>query len=584
MGLFTRLWNTLRQLVGLVLPLFSRARDFAALGPTARAVLHILLVAAILALLLWLNWHFIDNIGPLVGRAPYAIQYIYLPLLFGIVYALSWLGWWLWQLLWGEDEASPFPDIDDAWREAVAAPTPRRSTCDAPLFLVLGRPAGGEPALFQAHRCNSSSASAAADRRSARRLGRHRWHLRHLCRRLATGRFARLLVGGGGEAQPCNCCDGEFGRTRHFPQGRLRECRESSPTPMQRVAAPISSRRKNATRFGNWSARMSHGRAPGRTAANRLLKNHEEVERCVARLGHLCKLLTRDRRPFCPVNGVLILLPLAALTDDEEASQAASVCQLDLAAARQNLQMTYPVFAAVCDLETAPGFSEFLARFPSEQRRSPPRAAPLVSELEGEADGPGRSDGPMGMPWAAGNHTSTSCSPPRAARDPDAAAAIRGNAQLYQFMVHLRKASRNLARVLTRGLVWRVSVSAGGGPPADAVRFGGCYLCGTAGDVRGQGFIAGLFRRLKDSENAVSWSPEAVAEEADNLRWTQYGYVVLAVFVAVLLGLGVRLWMLTSAAAVTPPVPQRHSVRRPPLAPLAQECANRQGPSYRFRA
>jgi hypothetical protein len=46
--------------------------------------------------------------------------------------------------------------------------------------------------------------------------------------------------------------------------------------------------------------------------------------------------------------------------------------------------------------------------------------------------------------------------------------------------------------------------------------------------------VAGVFRRLKQCEDVVSWTPEAFAEEEHARRWTQYGYVALAVFVGVI--------------------------------------------------
>ena len=42
-----------------------------------------------------------------------------------------------------------------------------------------------------------------------------------------------------------------------------------------------------------------------------IMKNAPEVERCSARLRHLCRLIVRDRRPYCPANGILFLVPFA---------------------------------------------------------------------------------------------------------------------------------------------------------------------------------------------------------------------------------------------------------------------------------
>src|SRR5207247_8364060 len=79
-----------------------------------------------------------------------------------------------------------------------------------------------------------------------------------------------------------------------------------------------------------------------------------------------CKLIRADRRPWCPVNGVVLLVPWDATEGDESVRLSSNVLNRDLAAARDVLQMRYPTIGVVCDLETARGFNEFRTGFPSE--------------------------------------------------------------------------------------------------------------------------------------------------------------------------------------------------------------------------
>src|SRR5258708_1414570 len=147
MGLFTSIVNGLRWLVGLVLPFFAKARDFQGIGPALRWAIHILLVATILVGLFFLNK--LPVIYNNLTR-PETVRSYWLPLLFVLVYVLGWLGWGLWQLLQPEESYS-FPDIDAAWEEALAGLHQQGiDLTEAPLFLVLGRPAAGEAWLFQA--------------------------------------------------------------------------------------------------------------------------------------------------------------------------------------------------------------------------------------------------------------------------------------------------------------------------------------------------------------------------------------------------------------------------------------------------
>ena len=61
-----------------------------------------------------------------------------------------------------------------------------------------------------------------------------------------------------------------------------------------------------------------------------------------------------------------------------------------------------------------------------------------------------------------------------------------------------------------------------------------------------QAFVAGVVQRLLKEQNAVSWTPEAVAEEAEYERWTKFGYAGLAAGTAALLALGYFTWKGTS--------------------------------------
>src|SRR5258708_1911310 len=107
MGLFAAIWNGFRQLLGLVLPFFSKTCDLKGMGPQLRRVLHVVMLVAILVGLAII--HRLLDWGVLI-KAPYALLRDYWsPLLFLLLYVLMWLGCWLWKLLQPEEEASIFP-------------------------------------------------------------------------------------------------------------------------------------------------------------------------------------------------------------------------------------------------------------------------------------------------------------------------------------------------------------------------------------------------------------------------------------------------------------------------------------------
>src|SRR5262249_27852424 len=149
MTFLTSLWSGLQSLLGLVLPIFGKARAFRGIGTGLRWIIHIILVVAIVV-----GLHFLNQYLELDKKIPSPSELLrknWLPILFLLIYVLAWLGWWLYKLLGSDDEGSEFPDIDAAWQEATGALTQAGiGLVDAPLFLVLGKPAGTEEALLLA--------------------------------------------------------------------------------------------------------------------------------------------------------------------------------------------------------------------------------------------------------------------------------------------------------------------------------------------------------------------------------------------------------------------------------------------------
>ncbi len=117
MGPLTALWNGLRKVAELILPVGNRA------GPAHRSqgvrwALHVLVLVVALLILFALNHLLgIDRLIPLPSRF---LRQAWLPILFLLMYALTWLGWWLWTLLFVDETVSSYPDIDAAWAAAMS--------------------------------------------------------------------------------------------------------------------------------------------------------------------------------------------------------------------------------------------------------------------------------------------------------------------------------------------------------------------------------------------------------------------------------------------------------------------------------
>src|SRR6266403_1128514 len=125
MAFLTWLWNGLKKLVGLVLPFWAKASDYNTWGPGLRWTLRILLLVVIFVLFLLLQ-DFLQYRGyvsrpQILGKGPEFLKRIWLPTFVILVILFFWVGWWVWKLWTQEEEESPFPDIDQAWDEAVRA-------------------------------------------------------------------------------------------------------------------------------------------------------------------------------------------------------------------------------------------------------------------------------------------------------------------------------------------------------------------------------------------------------------------------------------------------------------------------------
>jgi hypothetical protein len=545
MAFLTKLWNGVRAVLGLILPVFSKARDFPGLGRGLRWAIHLLLLALVLVGLYWLNGF--AEVKTLLGAAPTVgrirLHDYYLPLLFLAVYLLAWLARWLRRLLM-EEETSDYPDIDEAWDEAVdALGQAGIALSEAPLFLILGQPAGGEEALFGASQLPLLVKQVPRRPAAPLHVSANAEGIYVTCAGASLlGRQAAILAGHvqvsadgqGGVPGPEIGGDEDPFKTMR-PRGKLLEvqailarAREQGRTPEQ-----LTDQERQEIRglLGQEEAEAAQRQGRPRPM---LLKNAAEVELLSARLGHLCRLIARDRRPYCPINGILLLVPFAGGESEEDANQLGALCQQDLSVARKVLRVNCPVFALVCDLEKAPGFADFLARFPEAQRqRRLGQRFPLAPDVEPAAL-PGLTESLVR--WVCNNlfpAWATKLFRVEASTAEELAAVVRGNAALFQLVQHMHERQKHYGRLVVRALAADDSAP---------WLFGGCYVCSTGGNAREQAFVAGVFRRLIENQNFVSWTAEALAEDEAHRRWTKYGYVGVGLTAMALLLLVWSLW------------------------------------------
>jgi hypothetical protein len=507
MALLTWLWNGLRWLWSLVTP-WTAWPGWSGLSSTLRWVLHFLVILLVVLLLGYVNY-LLDLERSLRSPFPWLHRYCWLPVLFLLVYALAWLGWWLWRLAGPGREPSRFPEIDRAWDEATRALSLAGIDLKkAPLFLLLGKPRGTAEALFNA------SGLLLQVRQTPRWPGAPllAYATADAVFVVATetsllGRHASLLA----EPHIAPRAGGPSGRLDEM-QSLLEKAKAEGRGPDQ-----LTEEEKHSLSL---LVALEHAEKPAE-AARTLTRSPEEVERTLAQLEHVCRLVARDRRPYCPINGVLLLIPLAATDDETVASQTATLCQQDLAVVRRVTQLRCPVFGVVCDLERAEGITEFLARLPAGQLRRLGQRFPLAPDLDPEKV-PAMIDD--GIAWVCESLLpSLVYNLFRAdVSGGDMGGFVRDYARLFRFLAQMKERRPRLTRILVRG-----ALPSDKGPPL----LGGCYLAATGADAaREQAFVQGIFERLLENQDYVTWTEEALHEEAELRRLTAIGFGGLSLF------------------------------------------------------
>jgi hypothetical protein len=537
-NLLVRFFDTIRRWVGLILPLFAEAADFRAWPKWLKVVMHLIILAMVLAGLYFLNQNTLLQ-KYLLSKGGETLKQIYLPLLFILLYALCWLGFWLYKLL-GQEEAGAYPDIDAAWAQATAELRAAGLPLDRlPIYLVVGRPATGEDPLFVASALNLTVRAPAQMMQSPIRIyagasgafitcsGASAWglHAGMLAGEI-TSSEASFASGGGNEAAT---------KTLGADAAQIEGLSEDQMADMRRLLAEKVDRELTPEEQGKLREYFEISSQAATTKKKSLppdLKNDGP-----SRLAYLCRLIRKDRYPWCPINGALALVPFSALESDEACKEAVDVLNKDLAAAREALRLRFVTYVGVCDIETAPGFPEFRRAFPSQSLKQriglrlpvlpdvPTEKIP--SEMERAAD------------WIR-NHVVRSWVvrflrldwPPDERKTKTFIPA--SNRRLFGFLHEIHTRGPRLGRLLGRGLP--IDGRSEHDPVESLPLVGGCYLMATGRQANDQAFVPGVFQRLVESENTIRWAPRALAEDARYRKLATVGYCILALVVAGLAG------------------------------------------------
>ena len=462
--------------------------------------------------------------------APY--NGMWLPALALCAYGMLWLGWWLWMVLNLEIEppTSEFPDIDQAWAEATAALDKAGIKLDqTPLYLVLGWTIGDEEAIFQ-------SAG-----------------IKPLVREIPRGTTAPLHVTANQDAVWVTC-PGTSLLGRLDPAAYSISTPESSDLDLlslseqadeQDAAKTLGVGKGNheTLRIDDFVAQLKTKGQLNPSAPRIPRKSDAELAPIVERLKRLCRLIARDRKGFCPSNGILVVLPVTCADVPSQSEEVARACSGDLAAIFETFRLRCPVLFLMSKLDTLPGFAELAERLPKNQKGSRMgQRFPLVPELSRESI-PARVE--ESVSYICKSLVPTMVLSQFQVESPggeDLSMSMESNAQMVRLLNDIGRRSEPLSGFI------RACLPALKGEP---VMFGGCYFAATGRDPnKNQAFASGVFSRLVRDQDNVTWTEDAILEDIRRLRLVKTlktglsGYLALiAVGAVALLG---RMWSGTA--------------------------------------
>jgi hypothetical protein len=418
--------------------------------------------------------------------------------------------------LWMEGDKSPFPDIDYAWQTGLEQLSRSGlSLSSAPLFLVVGT-----PGITQERALMRASGVALRMRELPEGPAPLHWYagpdgIYLFCTQASwASSLAALVEKRKQEAIASGAAPSDLSAPQAMipPPTQPSQTTASTPAPAKRAernrgtimldqfvmekqtqaAAAESAQSTNQAEDDKDDYVPSN---TGTSSDHPALLSPQESARQQQRLEYVCQLLRRGRRPLCPLNGVLTLLPFDVFqATQRETQEMQRAVRTDLTIIQNELTIRCPVTALITGMQHQRGFRELVRRVGRERaatqrfgRRFDVRmiaTAEQVTSLCGQITG-------VFEDWI---HTLFR----------EAGALSRpGNTRLYGLLCQMRS---NLAGVLREVLSGGFGYESNQKNPAEPIAFSGCYFAATGDSEDQQAFVRGVFEKLTEEQEEVEWT------------------------------------------------------------------------------
>lgn len=445
--------------------------------------------------------------------------------------------------LWLEGEASPFPDIDHAWKAGLAELARQGlNPAEIPIFLILG--SSGEiqekslmAASRQSFNVTAVPAGPAALHWYANPDGIYLFATTEGC-------IARVA------ALAAEVFEQEKASPLPLPAGPsqgdvLRGTIVARPTsavatPVAATAAKSVSQFAAAAPSGNIRGTMVVGGQGGGgdydadgasvSAQKKVIRldQHEAGEQ-QRRLEYLCRLLRRLRQPLCPLNGVLTLLPFGLIQRSvPEANEVQRAAQRDMSTLSASLQARCPATVLMVGLEEDGGFRELVRRVGHDR-------------AIGQRFGKGFNLWNPPLPERLEALTAHACG---AFEDwvytlfrEKGALSKPGNTKLFSLLCKVR---HNLQSRLVNLLAIGFGQESEHDRRKEGMFFGGCYFAAAGETDDRQAFVKAVLEKLSEQQEELEWTDDALLADE---RYQLAARLVVALDTLLLLGLaGMIVW------------------------------------------
>lgn len=432
-----------------------------------------------------------------------------------------------------ESDGSDWPMIDHAWQAGLDGM--EREGLDfqrLPVFLVAGTTPESERRFFEGVQCHWQVIEPPLDRPAAMRFYANQDGVFLACSGFsATSMQARMHRGTSVvESPPPQLsvpASTSFGGTmRGIPAMPPPHSTAPETTPSASQKSGFGGTLRNLASLVQSTLGLSalSGVREGSTGTELRALSNGELEVSRAQMEYLALILKRDRT-YCPLNGVLQLLPFDWVNRRREHSKLVRSIRKDLEALSHALSLQYPFVLGFTGIDTLPGYEAFIRRC----RELDPHSH-LARAGSGVMTGAALNE-------FSANYLSQVTS--HCFRDKAYEAFLvdldnRQNARLYNLVCALDDEVDNLKHIL-------IQIGAPNPTGTSTARFAGCYLAALGDSTDYQAFLQGLLFKMLQEQNQVAYTPSELRKD----RWMkQIAIVIFMISACVFMAAAYMGWIL----------------------------------------